>query len=247
MKQNLLEKLGLNENEAIVYNLLLSEGPKTPPEVATATGITRANSYFVLQSLMGMKLVERKERKKKFLYSPLDPHTLGDIIGKEKREISEKEQVLQAVLPELSSLFNLQSNKPSVSYFEGIAGVKTLYNDSLLQKPGEVLVFRSPLDDDYLTKEFAEKQSLKMKSLGIKLRMISPETKPGVFTTVNGEEMLREIRYIKKHLFESEISIYNNRVAIVTYGKTKVSMLVENKELTNTLRSIFELLWSTLK
>ena len=247
MKHNILEQLGLNDNESIVYNILLSEGPKTPPELAGSTGITRANAYFVLQALIGKGLVERKDRKKKFLYYPLDPSNLVDIVKREKQEIHEKERVLTAILPELTGMYNMHTNKPSVSYFEGIAGVKTLYNDSILQKPEEMLVFRSPLDDEFLGKDFAEKQAVKMKNVGIQLRMISPETKPGVFTEVNGERMLREVRYIKKHLFESEISIYNNRVAIVTYGKTKVSMLIENKELANTLRSIFEVVWTGLK
>lgn len=247
MKHDILEQLGLNNNESIVYNLLLNEGAKTPPQIADATGITRANSYFVLQALIGKGLVERKERKKKFLYYPLDPSNLSEIVKREKQEIFEKERVLSAILPELSSLFNMHTNKPSVSYFEGIQGVKTLYNDGLIQKPEEIVVFRSPLDDEFLSQEFAEKHAIKLKKNNTRLRMISPETKNGVFTTVAGEKMLREIRYIKKHLFESEISIYNNRVAIVTYGKTKVSMLVDNKELANTLRSIFELVWAGLK
>jgi sugar-specific transcriptional regulator TrmB len=247
MKKDLLEQIGLNDNETRVYRLLLTEGPKTPPEISNISGITRANSYFVLQALISKGLVERKEVRKKFLYSLLDPEKLGLWVEQEKRSALEKENILAALLPDLQNLYNMQTNKPSVSYFEGLEGIKRLYNDSLIQKPEEILVFRSPLDDESLTMEFAQKHSVKLKKNGTKVRMISPSTKTGVFTEINGEKMLRDIRYMGKSFFDSEISIYNNRVAIVTYGKTKVSMLVENKELANTLRTVFDLVWKSLK
>lgn len=247
MKQNILEQLGLNDKEAVVYNILLSEGSKTPPELAAQTGITRANTYFVLQALIGKGLVERKERKKKFLYFPLSPDNLTRLIENEKKEVLEKEKVLSAVIPELSSMFNMHTNKPSVSYFEGKEGIKTFYNDIWLQKPTDAVLFRSPLDEDYIGLDSIKKDNVRLTKAGIFMRIISPSGP--IMTEVDGYKLNREVRYIdkKKYPFESEICVYNNHIAIVAFGKNKVGMLIDNKELANTLRSIFEVLWINLR
>jgi sugar-specific transcriptional regulator TrmB len=247
MKHNILEQLGLNDNESVVYNLLLSEGAKTPPEIAAATGITRANSYFVLQSLISMGLVERKEKKKKYQYSPLSPDKLTQLVENEKREVAEKEKILAAVLPELSSMFNMHTNKPSVSYFEGKEGIKTFYNDIWLQKPSEAILFRSPLDEEYIGLDSIRADNVRLTKAGIFMRIISPSGP--IMTEVDGLKLNREVRYIdkNKYPFESELCVYNNHIAIVAFGKNKVGMLIDNKELANTLRSIFEIVWVGLK
>jgi len=249
MKHNILEQLGLNDNESIVSILLLAEGPKTPPELAEATKITRANAYFVLQALMGKGLVERKERKKKFLYYPQSPNNLIALVEKEKQELAEKEKVLEAIIPELSNMYNMHTNKPSVSYFEGKEGILTFYNDIFWQKPTEAILFRSPKDDDFLGNDWIRQDMVNLTKAGIFMRVISPKSFGKLFEEVGDVKILREVRYVEdnEYPFDSEICVYNNHIAIVTYGKNKVGMLIDNKELANTLRSIFEIVWANLK
>ena len=56
--KKILEDIGLNKNEALVYNTLLYKGEMIPSQIAEYTGITRANSYAILKSLVEKGVIE---------------------------------------------------------------------------------------------------------------------------------------------------------------------------------------------
>ena len=50
IKQSVFKEIGLNENEVIVYNLLLDYGEIAPPKISELTSINRQNAYAIILS-----------------------------------------------------------------------------------------------------------------------------------------------------------------------------------------------------
>jgi len=243
MQKSLLEQAGLNKNESQLYEKLLEHGELNPPKLAELTGLSRENTYYVIKSLVEKELVEQVPRLKKKVFRPFSPQSLKSYVEREKMAMKNREKAIEAVIPGLLSLYNLTTNKPSVSFFEGILGIKKVYEDTLRDNPEEILVFRSIHDDEALG-DFIVNYVRRRAKLGIKSRTLNPKghriDKPG-----DDKELLRRVRHVTASFFRlpTEISIYNNKVAIISLRKDKIGVIIESPDFAETLKMIFECLW----
>ena len=98
---NILENLGLTENEAKVYLASLSLGQSTILKISRTAEIKRTTIYSVIESLKqkGLMKIEIKGWKKLFVAE--SPEKL-DVMIKNRRE------ELKSSLPEFLALYNLQ-------------------------------------------------------------------------------------------------------------------------------------------
>ncbi|NTU69527.1 hypothetical protein HGB13_01690 [bacterium] len=247
MKKILLEQSGLTKSEALVYETLLEHGELSPPLTALHTGLSRENAYNVLNSLLAKELAEIAPRKKKKMFRPAPPVKLKELIENEKRIIDERQKAIDAIVPTLNNLYNLSSNKPSVSYFEGIEGIKKVYEDSLREQPEETLVFRSIYDDEAMDKYLHDWMKRRAKR-GIKNRIINPK---GYFIGGAGtdKELNRKSLHIDPKFFSlpTEITVYNNKVSILSLRKDKIGIIIESSDFAETFKNIFEYIWKKEK
>ena len=60
---------------------------------------------------------------------------------------------------------------------------------------------------------------------------------------------LREIRFLPKGFkINTHTQIYGNKIAILTLRKEQlIGVIIENKDIVETQKSLFEFLWKTLK
>lgn len=242
--QNNLEKVGLNKNEALIYEALLEHGELSPLEIAKHTNLTRENSYNIANYLITKGLVEIVPNKKKIVYRPLPPNKLKELLEEQKQDISVKQKSLDTFLPMLSNLYSLSSKKPSVSFFEGIEGIKKVYEGLFLSEPDEVLVFRS-INDDKALGEYLLNHITKMTKLGFKSKVLAPTGYP-LATEIKGKKLFRKIRYIDKKEFSLpiEISIYKNKVTFISLSEFKIAVIIESKDFSQTFRTLFEYIWN---
>ncbi len=246
MKTEIFEKIGLNANESYIYNILLTNGEMRAPNIAEKAHLklTRQNTYAVLKSLTKKGLVEEFDKRKKLTYRVEHPQKLLEVIEEQKKELEENEKTVEALMPEIISDYNLAHNKPGVVYYEGIEGIKKIYEDTLREKPEEILVFRSPFEEDKLG-QYIHGYTKRRAALGIKTKIISPK-KPAKEILVEDRERLRERKYIKKEIFSlyTEINVYKNKVAFIAFGKKTMGFIVESPEVAQTMRTVFNLVWS---
>lgn len=244
VKYNVLREAGLNENECKIYQRLLEYGELTPPKLAILTGLTRQNTYMVLKSLAQKDLIEEFEKQKKLTYRPQHPQKLVDFVSAKKREGEMAEEAIKANLPILANLYNLSNYKPSISYFEGMEGIKTIHEEALRSKPEEIMVFQSIYDQQRLGR-YLESYVRRRGDKGIRARMISP--RKGAKGEIENEPHLnRMTKYIPDGLFQTsaEISFSDNLVAFITYQKKIGGFVITSKEVSKTLRVIFEMVWA---
>jgi sugar-specific transcriptional regulator TrmB len=236
-----LEQFGLTGRKADVYLAALELGSATVIEIAKKAGIKRTTGYDILMDLEKEGLVSETAKGKKRLFIGEDPEKI-------KRDLSRKEQLFSEILPQLKSIHNVSGTKPKIRFYEGIEGVKEVYNDTL-KYSGEFVAFGSEdvvkILGEHWTYDYIKRRVAKE----IRVRAILPHT-DYLEKEIQGRDQaqLRTTKLIdrKKYPFSIEIDIYGHSKVALLSSKEMLGIIIESTEIYNTLKFIFEILWDTL-
>ena len=239
---NQLQHLGLSDKEASVYMASLELGSDTVQEIAKRAEVKRANTYAVIEKLMSKGLMSSVGKGKKTLYQVEDPKQLMRLLQEQEEDIKKKEQEFKKLLPELETLFDIAEEKPKVRYFEGKEGLISVREDYFKAKNKEVLgIFALDEEKSVFTEE-ERKQAIK-KRVGskIKIKLLYSAKEISKISTD-----LTTKRFIPKDKFplSSSFVIYDNKIGIVSFKGKLIGVIIENKEIANTFRLIFNLAWT---
>ncbi len=242
MNEEILLSLGLNETQASAYISLVERGKLTPPELADELDIKRTNAYAVLDQLVDMGLASKKEVKKKFTYFAESPAALEELARRRREQAVSDEKVLAAALPEFMNRYNLASNKPGVAFYQGVDGIKEIYDD-VLRTCKDNYVFRSSHDQDLMSTDFYIKFKDKRAKLGIKTHMINPENDPDFWNDETDKRfnLIRTVIPPAAYTADAEIATYGDKVSIISFGKEAIGMIITSPEIAKAMREIYRL------
>jgi len=231
-----LENIGLNNKEAKVYLAALEIGSSPVSHIASKAKINRVTTYDILEKLSKKGLISSFTRAKVKFFTATEPEV---VISDFKRKVG----TLEESLPELKKL-NGETVQPAIRYFEGIDGIRNIYEDALANE-SEIRNFGNikdikdqwPTYEDDFVKKRVEKE--------IPLKAITLDDEQGRAVQAEDSNNLRETRLIAPELFDfsNEIFIYGNKVAIISYGEM-IGMIIESPEIAKMQRTIFNLVWS---
>lgn len=236
-----LTDLGLTLKDAKIYLAALELGPCTILQLSKQSGIKRSTIYEVIEDLKRQKLIYPTIRGTKKLFTAAEPEKIVELLG-------QRQMIAKMMLPQLQAINAEVKVKPKIRYFEGIDGMKEVY-ETLLTSSTELRAFVSikALDEleDYLLNSFTKRRVEK----NIRAKSIAPDL-PWFKKTysANQEKLLREVRLVpaEKYPFEIETVIFDNKVAIFSFDH-KTAMLIESIDIYNTWRMIFDLTWESRK
>lgn len=233
-----LKEFGLTDNEIKIYLALLKLRASSPSEIAKETGLSRSYVYDALERLLEKQIVSSVLKNNKRNYSPKEPKMLGELI-------KQKLESLQKIIPKLEKLQESQKEDIKVELHKGDYVYKTLLNDivSTLGQNDEVLIFG--VDDEALMKlDKHYKTNLdiyfsKLERLNIRERVIAN----------NKSKMLKgakttSYRFLPKQVIgNTAFQVYENKVGIFLWGSSNYLILIENKEVADSYRNQFKILW----
>ncbi len=124
MYREALEHIGLNKNEAILYETLLFSGETGLSTLAVKAGIHRRNAYDSLQSLIRRGLVFEIVEARRNRYQAVEPTKLAELV-------QEKSAVLQKIMPSLEKAYARKESTEQVFLYRGIEGFKNNLRDVL--------------------------------------------------------------------------------------------------------------------
>ena len=240
-----LQHLGLSDKEASVYIASLELGSDTVQEIAKRAEVKRANTYVIIEKLMSKGLMSSVEKGKKTLYKVEDPKQLLRLLQEQEEDIKKKEQEFKKHLPELETLFDIAEEKPKVRYFEGKEGLIAIREDYFKAKNKEVLgVFALDEEKSVFSEEERKSAYERRVNKNINTKLLYTSEK-----RIEAKPKLTIRRFIPKDKFplSSSIIIYDNKVGIVSLKGKLIGVIIENKEIANTLRSIFNIAWEGAK
>ncbi len=246
-----LQKMGLNKNEAEIYLAALELGGTSVQNIAKKSGVHRATTYVALQKLEELGLIITEKKGKKTVYAGQYPHKLLTNILDKQNELKKREVEIMDLMPELNAIFNFSKDKPRVKFFEGKDGVKQIYQDTLTTKE-DILAFLSINKfDPVLLKELYKEYVPERIRRGIKALVVAPGEPQSKEYHERDAKELRQTKLIdpQKYPFSIEIDIYgNNKVAFMSYTtKEMFGVIIESKEVYNTMKFVFQLVWNNIK
>ena len=248
MYEQSLKNLDLPEKEAVVYLASLELGLSTIQEIAGKSQISRSTTYEVMESLMKKGLMSALTKGKKKYFSAEGPERLMTFIDIKERELEERKKELKAILPELKELASLSGERLKIRFYEGKQGIRRIQEDILRTKNLRSIEEFVPLDDAYqLFQAHPRDHRHEMgKKIKVPERMIYTSKKGEILPQKKGPIETLFIP-IMKFPFHTEITIYANKVALVSFGRKLTGVVFESEDIANTLRCMFNLLWERLK
>ncbi|MEK7545400.1 MAG: helix-turn-helix domain-containing protein [Patescibacteria group bacterium] len=236
----ILKNLGMSDKEAQIYIACLSLGSSVVAKISKRAQINRITCYDILEKLVQKGYVNFLNKKNIRYFSATDPEIIG-------REALRHANEFKEILPDLHRLKSGNVH-PHIQYFEGVEGIKAIYSDTLTSKT-EILNYANSQEirsfwPEY-DKEYVEKRAKKK----IYLRGIAPSDEWGQHVQEESRKYFREIRLIpkEKYNFTNEINIYENKIAICSFGNELIGMIIESSEIANTQRAIFLMAWEFAK
>jgi len=247
MIEKILAGIGLSEKEIKVYLSSLKMGTQPASTIARRVQLPRNTTRFMLDKLVEKGFVRKATRANMQLYSPESPESLIDTFKYQKAEVDKaykkKIEGVKKTLDEFQARFKPRGDRPKVSYYEGKAGLITMYGNTL--KSTETI--RSLGCYDILVGDFAEffkSHHAKRLEQKIKVRRIHPDTPAGIAKAMRDEIEVRQSRLIphEKYYYTPEILTYDNRVQIISW-KELLGISFESEEVSRAFKVIFDLAW----
>ncbi|MFA5158323.1 MAG: helix-turn-helix domain-containing protein [Patescibacteria group bacterium] len=242
-----VEKLGLNPKQAMVYLAILQIGAGNIQEIAQKSAVKRTTTYSILDNLILRGLVTYRQKGAHREYFSENPRKIPSLIERQIHQMEDKQRSIEEIMPELASLYNLHSTKPKVRVYEGIEGIKQVFEETLSLKRGEeTLAYASYQTIKGYLSDFIKDYIRRRASRGITQRCIAEDSEVAREELVkNDKRDLRVTRLINKEKFPfdvDQINIYGNKMFIASY-KDLLAVVIESAAIANTQRSIFELAW----
>jgi sugar-specific transcriptional regulator TrmB len=100
--QDLLREIGLNDKEIKVYLTLLRSNKLRPSSLSRLTKINRATVYSVAKGLIAKGIVSEDLGGSTAYLTALPPESLKEIINRPKRELAQKEKIINAAIRQLN-------------------------------------------------------------------------------------------------------------------------------------------------
>lgn len=240
---DLLQKLGLSEKEAMVYLAALGLGEVTIQQISRKAGVSRPSTYLQVTALIQKGLMSSVPRNKKALFIAEPPERLFELLKTQEREVKTKEEDLKAALPEIKNLFLLAHEQPQVRFYEGWEGMKSLRGE--LFKSKEKLI-RNILSLDAFSSVAPQYQKdLTPERVQKKIHSRVLYTSKDEAALTSNPELLREARFIssKKFPFNGDISVSGEIITLSGYKGRYIGVVVRSEEIAETLKALFDLAW----
>ena len=198
-------------------------------------------------AISGSQKKTKEEKGTTFFYSAQSPEKLGDIIAEGERRFQDHKHQFSNALPELRAIHNPRSVVPSVQYFDGVDGMKRVYEDILIQRKDVYAWTNFPEKLDAIGKEYIESYIPRRLEKDITVYCVQPKNPEkdadfNILRTLNCDNILIDDFPLKN----GEIRIYGDKIAMIYFGEKKKikSLIIESREMSQLLLIIFKTFFS---
>ena len=133
-------------------------------------------------------------------------------------------------------------------FYENIDGIKDVYVD-MLQEGKEILAFEDLEHMQIaLPKSFYEHFPTERARRGIQFKSILRDSPEARRLVEKNRQLLRQSRLLASADWRTEVNIYGKKVALMSFrAKTPFCVLIDDHDIAETLRSVWQELWNRLK
>jgi len=248
MENLILNQLGLDTNQILIYEYLLETGPSKASTIAKNTPLKRGLVYKTLDELVELQIIQKDDPEGAVsIFTPLHPSALKSLAESKVRIAQNAQNHLDSEIGSLVSMYNLANNKPGIEFYEGIEGVKKVINDVLTATEIIYTVIDiEELNKNSIMKKLNTEHTKKRESLDINKKILVPNTSFSRNELKNYHSDVTTIRIMPKNIqLESGMQLYNNKISYTTIKKDAyIGMIISDKSTYSMHRNLFEILWN---
>lgn len=258
-----LQQIGLTDHEATIYTFLIERGRATAQQIYTKTGIHRVTTYNVLENLTKKGLVSVMDTEKKRVFQPESPHKLIDMLNRKEEELErvkntlkENEERLKQFLPTLEIAYQSLGERPKVKFMEGAEGLQSIRED-IIQETSKSKIPIYEIFSEEITKLIDTKIGLDFPSKDkVNKMMMEEKLAVNLIYTYKQKEYSddfytaqQERNYVPyaQYPIDADITVYGDSVSIISSLGNMSSVTIENREVANTIRTLFRLAIERIK
>lgn len=243
-----LQSVGLSEKQARVYVAALFLGPSAVQKIAEQAEINRATTYVILDELASMGLVSESTEGKKTVFVAEPPQSIERYLDVQNKQISAKQDELKNILPRLKEVSRSSDgvDTPVVRFYKGKEGILQINSEMRRKaKPGTTIYGITNLDEVEKmfpghfqvnhTHRLRKKLASKVLYFGIDQDLIT------------STKLMRQTKRLHDPV-NADITFYQGSVNLIAYnGDNSTGIVIENKQIVETLRKLFELAWENYR
>jgi sugar-specific transcriptional regulator TrmB len=237
---------GLSEKEARVYLAALELGGTSVQNIAKKSNVNRATVYTNIEELKDRGLMYEKKEGRRILFCAESPEKLiTQLLEEEERLFELQEKKKQDLVARLYRKEIKSRSMPVVRYFEGREGVRELVKDVFAHGDEEMIRIFYP--DDLLRRIFSDDEL----ELWTKMRKDRGLDFKAIYTSSNIPSKKRTSKRIhlskdQLHL-ECDVMIFDDQVRIITLEDPIVAIVIEDTNIAQSMRSIYDYLWEAIQ
>jgi HTH-type transcriptional regulator, sugar sensing transcriptional regulator len=241
METSVLEELGLTNTEIKVYIALLEMGSSSAGAILEKSKLPNSTVHRDFNSLIEKGIISFVREGKRKVYSANNPETFINFIDEKKRKFME-------ILPELKEKESSFKKEEIAGVYKGVKGIKEVYS-VMINSGGEEY---NTFGGGEITSEvmgwdwWANLHKRRIENKLSSRQVFDLTVKEG------GKQLsknpLTKIRYVdEKFASFQETVICGDYVAIAIFSKNPYAFLMKDKNVAESYRKYFELLWKTSK
>ena len=251
MIESFLRNIGLNNNEILIYLYLMAHSNSIASIIAKRVGLKRPTVYQALESLEKIGLVSSFIKNGTMHFDAEDTQVIVDLCDENLVQMNQLKEKAISVRKELNKLRNgphgiAEESHEKIKYYEGLAAVTDLIDKTLDESEKEQLCFGINRYHIELAGNDWQTYTMNRVSRGMAVKSIQPDTDDAIAYKKRDKKELRKTRLVPKKKFpvECEINIIGDMIAMFSFhGKVPTGMKLHNKDMAQTLRSLFLLAW----
>ncbi|MFA6504367.1 MAG: helix-turn-helix domain-containing protein [Patescibacteria group bacterium] len=237
--KKLFKPLGLNDSEIAIYLLCLEIGPAQPQALAKQSGFSRPSTYQAIDQLVNKGLMSSVLKGKRRVYAAEPPERIWHFGQTKLKELEIKVKEIADNMDELNGL--RKGDRPTVKFFEGAGGIRSILSDLVESKPEMTYE---------ITDENAVKNVFTLGDLQSAHKIMeNAKGKGRAFLGGDGKYVRKGVegRHLPKEQYSiaGDVLVFGNKTALVSYKGKAVGVVIENEEIANTLKTLFDIAWKS--
>ena len=241
----LLEEAGLAGNEAKVYLALLELGSALAGEITKKSGVNRTNVYDALDKLTEKGLATYVIQANRKYFEAVSPERIIKYLEEKEKDIQRKKELINSNLAELELKRKLGKEPQEATIYKGKKGLKSIAEDVLKTKK-DLLVFGAEGKFVDIFTHYAQQWHMRRGKLKIPVKIIYNEKIRNKKS--KSKFPILEMKF-NSNIYETPATtwVYGDKVAIIVWSDQPVATLIRSKEVSNSYKQFFNILWNDSK
>ena len=247
----ILEKLGLSENEAELYSIMVRQPKVTVKELLKITRFPRTLIYYLLRNLMQAGLVDSIDDKRRTTYIVKDPEHLYDILTTKEKKFEEEKRSIEHLIPELKNQFRMSQSYLGMKHYSGVAGYRAALEQMIKAKPAMIYTYLALTKKNRPGVEIRNDIHKKRLKEGIPQQILMVENEVGKRWAKNyASKEMTQVRFLPKDFHPKlvKIHLYDGKMVYVTYEGREINVaVIQDQDFYNIQKSLFDFTWNQSK